>query len=162
MNNKERISHEEGDSDAWVCICKNVPADDGFYPCNERGEEVEPVEGWDGLYVCASCGRIINCDTLEVVGRCALEQPDTMSFPVLGNLYSTPGAQKALEESGETIQSFLSRYLRGDWGDCNAEDSKSNDEALKNNGRILAVYHTKKAEKLWVITEWYRSATTFL
>ena len=34
-----------------------------------EGNEVEPVAGWDNLYVCARCGRIINQDTLEVIGR---------------------------------------------------------------------------------------------
>jgi hypothetical protein len=32
--------------------------------------EIEPTEedGWDDLYVCAGCGRIINQTTLEVLG----------------------------------------------------------------------------------------------
>jgi len=37
-----------------------------------------------------------------------------------------------------------------------------NDEAIEKGERILAVYLTAKGEKLWVITEWDRSATTFL
>jgi hypothetical protein len=68
---KEYIKCEAGDRDAWVCICGNMPCDDGFYPCDKRGNEVEPVEGvWlDPIYVCHACGRIINQDTLEVIGR---------------------------------------------------------------------------------------------
>jgi hypothetical protein len=68
---KEFIKHESGDEDAWVCICGNKPDDDGFFPCNEDGNEVEPTlkSGWLDLYVCFGCGRIINQDTLEVVGR---------------------------------------------------------------------------------------------
>jgi hypothetical protein len=68
---KERITHEKGNDEAWVCICKNTPSDGGFYPCDKEGNEMEPLVGsdWDGLYVCADCGRIINQDTLEVVGR---------------------------------------------------------------------------------------------
>jgi hypothetical protein len=66
----EYITHELGDEDAWVCICRNTPADSGFYPCDEKCNEMEPSIGsnWDGLYVCADCGRIIKQDTLEVVG----------------------------------------------------------------------------------------------
>jgi DNA-directed RNA polymerase subunit RPC12/RpoP len=30
---------------------------------------VEPVTGWKNLYVCDRCGRIIQQDTLEVVGQ---------------------------------------------------------------------------------------------
>ncbi len=67
---KEFITHEESDPDAWTCICRNTPCGGGFYPCNSNGDEVEPVEGkWDDLYVCADCGRIIQQDTLEVVGQ---------------------------------------------------------------------------------------------
>jgi hypothetical protein len=70
-NSKERITHEAGNDEAWVCICGNTPSDGGFYPCDKEGNEMEPLIGsdWDGLYVCADCGRIIKQDTLEVVGR---------------------------------------------------------------------------------------------
>ena len=68
---KEVIAHEPQDKDAWICICGNRPAGAGFYPCDKAGNEMEPVKGssWDGLYVCNQCGRIINMDTLEVVGQ---------------------------------------------------------------------------------------------
>lgn len=70
MAEKEQIKHEAQDRDAWICICKNTPSGDGFYPCDEKGNEMEPTigSGWTNLYVCAQCGRIINQDTLEVVG----------------------------------------------------------------------------------------------
>lgn len=66
----ERITHEPGYEEAWVCPCGNTPTDYGFFPCNEAGVEIEPTEedGWDDLYVCAGCGRIINQTTLEVLG----------------------------------------------------------------------------------------------
>ena len=68
---QERITHEPTDRDAWVCICRNMPFQDGFYPCNQEGNEIEPTEAsnWNGLYVCAKCGRIIDQDTLNVVGK---------------------------------------------------------------------------------------------
>lgn len=70
-NAKEKIGHEEGNKEAWVCLCGNMPHEDGFYPCDREGNEMEPLisSDWDGLYVCVSCGRIIHVDTLEVVGR---------------------------------------------------------------------------------------------
>jgi hypothetical protein len=68
---KERITHEEGNDEAWVCLCKNTPVSQGFYPCDKDGNEVEPTAGWDNLYVCAQCGRIINQKNLEVIGRAA-------------------------------------------------------------------------------------------
>lgn len=66
-----RITHEPGIEDAWVCVCGNTPADDGFYPCDADGNEVEPNLDsiWENLYVCGQCGRIINQSTLEVVGQ---------------------------------------------------------------------------------------------
>ena len=68
-NTREHITHESGSDEAWICICKNTSDADGFFPCNKEGNEIEPVIGWDGLYVCARCGRIIEQKTLEVVGR---------------------------------------------------------------------------------------------
>ena len=67
---KGRISHEPDYEEAWICLCGNTPTDSGFFPCNEAGVEIEPTEkdGWDDLYVCAGCGRIVNQTTLEVLG----------------------------------------------------------------------------------------------
>lgn len=70
----ERIEHEAGNPEAWVCICGNTPVDDGFYPCGREGNEIEPDKCWlDSLYVCHGCGRIIRGDTLEVVGMAAVK-----------------------------------------------------------------------------------------
>lgn len=58
-------------SDDWVCLCGNMPWLEGFYPCNERGEQVEPTpEDWTtDCYVCDRCGAIIEQSTLELVGH---------------------------------------------------------------------------------------------
>lgn len=69
IGTKEHIKHEEGNDEAWVCICGNQPHEDGFYPCDKEGNEMEPVSPWENLYVCARCGRVINQDSLEVVGQ---------------------------------------------------------------------------------------------
>jgi hypothetical protein len=67
----EHITREAGDPDAWLCTCGNKPTEDGFFPCNEQGNQVEPTEDqWKlPLYVCARCGRIIHQETLKVVGQ---------------------------------------------------------------------------------------------
>jgi len=67
----EFISPGNPDKDDWNCICGNNTFRDGYYPCDEHGNEMEPTIGsaWADLYVCYGCGRIINSDTLEVVGR---------------------------------------------------------------------------------------------
>jgi len=60
----------EGHEENWVCLCGNTPRDHGFYPCNHDGIEVEPTtnEWSERLYVCDNCGRIIEQDTLAIVG----------------------------------------------------------------------------------------------
>lgn len=65
----EQIKTEPEVEDGWICLCGNTPADDGFYPCDENGNEMEPVTGWNDIYVCLKCGRIIDQHTLRVVGR---------------------------------------------------------------------------------------------
>jgi hypothetical protein len=41
----EQISHEAGDTDAWVCVCGNRPSADGFYPYDQLRNEIEPNVG---------------------------------------------------------------------------------------------------------------------
>jgi hypothetical protein len=67
----EKNSDGTDNEEAWVCICGNRPTDAGFFPCDADGNEMVPVKesDWNGLYVCNSCGRIIDQDTLEVVGQ---------------------------------------------------------------------------------------------
>ena len=74
----------------------------------------------------------------------------------------TPGAGEALAASGEDVWTLLHRHQSCDWGDVDQDDKRSNDRALANGGRLLSVYHTRTGVKLWVITEWDRSATTVL
>jgi DNA-directed RNA polymerase subunit RPC12/RpoP len=64
----------EEETDWWVCKCGNQPNMEGFYTCNEIGEIVPPSinEGWDEKhYVCHRCWRIIDSDSLEIVGLCS-------------------------------------------------------------------------------------------
>jgi hypothetical protein len=69
MPQDEIIAHEDINEEAWICLCGNLPSGDGFHPCDEEGKAMEPVTGWNGLYVCFRCGRIIEQDSLRVVGR---------------------------------------------------------------------------------------------
>jgi hypothetical protein len=69
MITKESITHENGNEEAWICICDNRTDSDGFFPCNKNGDEMEPSDGWEDLYVCGRCGRIIDQHSLEVKGQ---------------------------------------------------------------------------------------------
>jgi hypothetical protein len=80
----------------------------------------------------------------------------------LGQIYITPGADQAIEESGETPRTFLCRHQTGDWGDLGQEDQEANDRAVAGKERIFSAYHTERGVKIWVITEWDRSITTIL
>ena len=82
-------------------------------------------------------------------------------FP-LGQTVITPGAIEALEKSKQHPGDFLSRHLRGDWGELCEEDRAANQEALTEKLRLMSVYRTTKQEKLWIITEADRSVTTLL
>ena len=82
-----------------------------------------------------------------------------MQFPI-GALCSTPGATDAMQQA--EMESFLKRHCSGDWGDCCEEDRQANDYALAHGGRVFSVYRTEGGERIWLITEADRSATTFL
>lgn len=59
------------------------------------------------------------------------------------------------------VTDSLKRYANCDWGDTHEDDKPLNDEAVEHGDRILAAYKTSKG-KIWIITEWDRSATTIL
>jgi hypothetical protein len=82
-------------------------------------------------------------------------------FP-LGQTCATPGALEALSDAGQDAAQFLFRHQSGDWGDLTEDDKKENEFSVERYLRIFSAYHTKKGEKLWIITEADRSVTTIL
>jgi glycine cleavage system aminomethyltransferase T len=84
-----------------------------------------------------------------------------MLFP-LGRIVATPGALQALETAGQQPAAFLDRHVSGDWGELDDEDKRENEFSVRNGFRILSAYITNAGDKLWIITEADRSATTFL
>jgi hypothetical protein len=86
----------------------------------------------------------------------------TKSTFSLGQTVATPGALRALEESGQSPGFFLDRHVQGDWGTLDAEDWAANDQALVDGSRILSAYKTLKGVRLWIITEADRSSTCCL
>lgn len=90
-----------------------------------------------------------------------MEIPSNPLFK-FGRLLITPGALDALQASGQSPWVFLARHLCGDWGEVDAEDKRLNDEAVKDGNRILSSYATAKGDRVWLITEADRSATTIL
>ncbi len=80
----------------------------------------------------------------------------------LGQVVATPGALSALRSSGQTPTEFLRKHVSGDWGDLDGHDEKQNQIALREGGRLVSAYTTRKGEDVWVITEADRSSTCLL
>ena len=99
-------------------------------------------------------------------------KPEEFRVPVklfdLGQIVATQGALAAC--SREYMAQCLALHVRGDWGVIDAEDRKTNFDAIFSGERILSAYPIDPAKScegfgantLWIITERDRSATTFL
>jgi len=87
--------------------------------------------------------------------------PTIPLFPS-GRLVATPGALALLEQANKSPLEFLSRHLRGDWGDLDQADKTENELSLKYGFRLLSNYQVTDTEKIWIITEADRSVTTLL
>ena len=83
------------------------------------------------------------------------------SFP-LGRIVATPGALAALERAKQPPACFVSRHAIGDWGELEPTDVAENKYSLIHGLRLLSSYQTYAGERLWIITEADRSATTLL
>ncbi|MBN2187285.1 MAG: hypothetical protein JW732_07555 [Dehalococcoidia bacterium] len=65
------------------------------------------------------------------------------------------------------VQESLNCHVKGEWGDVGDEDKETNDQALKQDTRLLSAYNDDRFPKngvatIWIITEADRSATTIL
>lgn len=101
--------------------------------------------------------RSINPELLQAIEKC---------------LVMTNGVAMHFENDqfAEFLAQSLARYTYEDWGDCDDEDKKTNDTALKEGNRLVAVYNIPAEiklkdcydSKIYIITEWDRSVTTIL
>ncbi len=89
-------------------------------------------------------------------------RPNVGTRFALGQTFITPGAQEALEVAGQTAIQFLRRHVSCDWGELSEDDVRENEISLEEGFRLLSNYRTAKGQKLWIITEADRSATTIL
>lgn len=82
----------------------------------------------------------------------------------LGALVMTQGID-ALFARGFDPVPFLRRHASGDWGDICDEDKQANENALVHGDRLFSAYNVSLEDatiRIYVITEWDRSVTTFL
>ena len=84
-----------------------------------------------------------------------------VKFP-LGQLVATPGALEALKEAEVSFLPYIRRHLEGDWGDISPEDAAENELSLEQGFRLLSAYNLPGSDRIWIITEADRSATTIL
>ena len=85
----------------------------------------------------------------------------------LGQVLVTCGVYGEIKDNaafGFFVADCLQQHQAGIWGVICAEDKKLNDDSLANGGRLLSSYEMPDVRngKIWIITEWDRSATTIL
>lgn len=80
----------------------------------------------------------------------------------LGHIVATPGALRALQRAEQLPAEFLDRHTTGDWGELVDGDKQENEFSVRNGFEILSAYTTSAGDKIWIITEADRSATTLL
>jgi hypothetical protein len=80
----------------------------------------------------------------------------------LGRIVATPGALGAIERANQSATVFLAGHAARDWGELDREDIRENEYSLAHDFRLLSSSTTAAGEKLWIITEADRSATTLL
>lgn len=83
----------------------------------------------------------------------------------LGQTLMTRGINDTIAENAKfakEVTRAFNRYINCDWGEMCEEDLELNDQAVeRGDDRILAAYQTSQG-KIYIITEWDRSATTIL
>jgi hypothetical protein len=85
----------------------------------------------------------------------------------LGQVVATPGALKAIEDSGDEAGDFLNRHAFGDWGSVFDEERERNNLAVQTGGQLVSEYRTGNGVKIRVITaaadsSGHRPTTTIL
>ncbi len=90
------------------------------------------------------------------------DEPDRDKLFELGHVVMTPGAA----DLNVDFAPFLARHAAGDDGELDSFDKQQNRRAVKEGLRILSAYDVTtgdgETERIWIITEADRSATTVL
>ena len=79
----------------------------------------------------------------------------------LGQVVATPAVLEHLERHGVNASEYLTRHVRGDWGEVPQDDAAENEFAVTRRLRLLSSY-TIAGERVWIITEADRSSTCLL
>ena len=86
-----------------------------------------------------------------------------------GHVVAAPAALALIQECGASVPQLLHRHLTGDWKEmCKADRDANWSAVLEGKTRVFSSFdiapksQAGKPIKIWVITEWDRSATTIL
>jgi hypothetical protein len=79
----------------------------------------------------------------------------------LGKILATPALLEHFEKHQINASDYLSRHVTGDFGELDEEDKAENRLSIEHGFRILSAYRIA-GERVWIITEADRSATTLL
>ena len=96
----------------------------------------------------------------EMVGL--IEQSRSPALFALGRVFITLRALDVLRDAGEQPTALLRRHIRGDWSELTPGDVARNRQAIGQGLTILSVFTLKTAQRVYVLTECDRSATTIL
>lgn len=79
----------------------------------------------------------------------------------LGQIVATPALLKHFGQHQIDARHYLKRHVTGDFGDLAESDKAANRLSIERGFRILSAY-TIVGQRVWVITEADRSATTLM
>ena len=87
----------------------------------------------------------------------------TLKLPLfrLGQIVATPGVLKLLKQYSVSAWPYIERHVSGDWGNAPPEDARENELSVQKGFRVLSAYDIA-GQRIWIITESDRSATTLL
>ena len=146
---------------------------DELQEIEEYGSDSEPLLFEFGHMHCIACERrktvpgSLLCqeciDKQKTFDRESNREPQRVPLFELGRIIATRGAIEVMERRGIDYNALLARHVTGDWGDLVEEDKYENQIAVKHGQRIHSAYGTQgDPDRLWIITEPDRHATTIL
>jgi hypothetical protein len=97
----------------------------------------------------------------RIIPNVLSSKPRNIPLFSLGQIVATPAVVEHFNRHRISIQTYLSRHVRGDFGEISPEDKAENELSVKHGFRILSVYSIA-GEKIWFMTEADRSSTCAL
>ncbi|MCW5706933.1 hypothetical protein [Shinella sp.] len=91
-----------------------------------------------------------------------LAKPQERRFS-MGHLVMTRDVAHLIEQGRLDPAPYIARHLKADWGDLSDFDWAANDRALRSGeDRLFSSYEVAPDLRIYIITEWDRSATTLM